>query len=68
MKNAKIKNFPNIQEIVKDEQQFYLILEQTHKNLEFVIKTDIEKDTIFKIGRLLVQLALNLSDKKIYPR
>jgi hypothetical protein len=33
MKNAKIKNFPNIQEIVKDEEQFYIILEQTHKNL-----------------------------------
>ena len=32
-----------------------------HKNLEFLIKSDIEKDNIFKLGKLLVQLGANLS-------
>ena len=43
MKHSKIKNFPTIREIVKDEDQFYIILENMERNLEFIIKGDIEK-------------------------
>ena len=68
MKNSKLKNFPSVHEIIKEEDQFYIIMESSHKNLEFVIKADIEKEVIFRIGRLLVQLAANFAEKKIYPR
>lgn len=68
MKNSKVKNFPAIHEIVKDQDQFFIIFEHMHHNLEFIIKSDIEKDNIFKVGRLLIQLATNLSEKGIYPR
>lgn len=43
MKNSKLKNFPSVHEIIKSEDQFYIIMESMHKNLEFVIKADIEK-------------------------
>lgn len=33
MKNSKVKNFPAIHEIIKDEDQFYIILENMHKNM-----------------------------------
>jgi hypothetical protein len=33
IKNSKIKNFPNIHEIVKDEDQFYVVLEAMHQNV-----------------------------------
>lgn len=41
MKNSKLKNFPAVQEIVKDEDQFYIVTEYMHKNLEMIIKSDI---------------------------
>lgn len=43
MKHSKIKNFPNIHQIIKDEDQFYIIMENMDKNLEFIIKGDIDK-------------------------
>lgn len=33
MKNSKLKNFPIFHEIVKDEDQFYIVMESMHKNL-----------------------------------
>lgn len=33
-----------------------------------MIKSDIDKEEIFKIGRLVIQLAVSLAEKKIYPR
>lgn len=68
MKHSQSKYFPNIVEIVKDEDQFYIIMDNLEKNLQFVIKTDITKDHVFKIGRLLIQLALNFTQKNIHPR
>lgn len=68
MKNSKVKNFPAVHEIVKDEDQFYIVMESLGRNLEIVIKSDIEKDVIFRVGRLLAQLAANFAEKKIYPR
>ena len=43
MKNSKLKNFLSIHEIVKDEDQFYIMMDHLPKNLEFIIKTDIDK-------------------------
>lgn len=43
MKLSQSKYFPAIREIVKDDDQFYVILESMEKNLEYVIKTDITK-------------------------
>lgn len=68
MKHSKLPNFPAIHEIVKDEDQFYVILGDMEKNLEFVIKGDIEKEDIFQLGRQVIKLAINLSEKSIYPR
>ena len=68
MKHSKIKNFPSIQQIIKDEDQFYLILDNMDKNLEFIIKGDIDKEEIFKIGLQIIHLAVNLAGKKVYPR
>ena len=61
MKQSQSKYFPNVREIVKDDDQFYIIMENLERNLEFVIKSDITKDQIFKIGRLLIQMGVNFS-------
>ncbi len=68
MKHSRVKNFPAIREIVKDEDEFYIIMDNLEKNMEFVIKGDIDKEEIFKIGRQIIQLTVNLAEKKVFPR
>ena len=61
MNNAAVKELAHIKEIVKDESHFYCVLEQLDQNLDTVIRGELQKEDIFKISRLIIQMVVHLS-------
>jgi hypothetical protein len=68
MNNSKAKEIASIREIVKDENSFYCIFDNLDRNLDAVIRTELQKEDIFKISRTLIQMVLHLTEAKILPR
>ena len=68
MNNAKAKEIASIREIVKDENSFYCIFDNLDLNLDAVIRTELQKEDIFKISRTLIQIVIHLTEAKILPK
>ena len=68
MNNSPLKEVPSIKEIVKDEGAFCCVFDNLERNLEAVIREELQKDDIFKLARALIQLVVHLHEHAILPR
>lgn len=68
MNNSKIKCVANLKEIVRDQQNFHCVFDHLELNLEALIRTELQKEDIFKLSRALIQMIIQLNEHQIVPR